>query len=184
MNKKRQSNDRPEILTLDNGISVVKRALVPGDFDEMSMAGIDDFVLYNVGSLVVSVEYPVGRQFPDGVVYRGEDITALAFHGEEYQGKWVSESRQDATVKDIVAEVEKKHRINALLVCNPTQEDPERDDLIYIVGNEASPVVRGTSPDLRLGLFPKIHGGGYWSIFGKKYHIPYPQKSLENLLTN
>lgn len=183
LNKKNQSGDKSEIITLDCGIKVVKRPVIPEDFHEFNMTSAEDFVLYEIGRLIVSVTYPGSNYFTDGVVFNDYRITALAFHGANYGGKWVARSNLDVSVKKIVEEIEKKQNIDALLVCNPTQEDIERNDLIYIVNNEACPHVRRTSPVFELQLFPKIHGGGYWSVFGKKHQIPFPRKQLEQVLT-
>ena len=178
MNKQVEvSSDTFETLTLASGISVIKRTNIPHSFSELTMTSLNELTVYDIHSLSISPEYPTSHEQLTSIVYRGRNLTALAFHGVDLQGTWVSRVDPKRTVESIVREVEKEIPFTVLLVCNPTKQDLNRNDLIYIVDNEVAPIIRADPLGLGLKLFPKIHGGGYWSIFGKKYPIPFPHKA-------
>ncbi|MBI4452937.1 hypothetical protein HY637_05895 [Candidatus Woesearchaeota archaeon] len=138
-------------------------------------------------TLLRNVRLRVAAEFPDwynrkihGQILDEDRITALEFHGGDTRHvdfpdrKWFEGSRELHLV-DLVEEVERETKIDALLGCNLTPEDIGRNDLIYIVYNNLN-IAPFDEPKeggkIDMLIFPEFRGGGYFSVRGVKYSIP------------
>jgi len=104
--------------------------------------------------------------------YSEADVTCLTFHGDDYKGEWVWEGDSQKTVAEIAA----SSGVDMILACNPTQQDIEQSDRIYVVGNNLIPfnlaLPSGFSRNVVVGVYPEFPGQGYFSIRGERIVIP------------